>query len=86
MGERLSSLERKDHEMKSPSRLATNRRLIELEASLDTYLEERRRSGKPATSEDVVDVSLPEVARIATSALLGTTLVGITTLNQIQCS
>jgi hypothetical protein len=39
--------------MKSTNGLATNRRLIELEASLD--IEERRRSGAPATREDLVN-------------------------------
>ena len=41
--------------MKSTNGLATNRRLIELEASLDIYIDERRRSGAPATREDLVN-------------------------------
>jgi hypothetical protein len=41
--------------MKSTNRLATNRRLIDLEASLDVYIEERRRSGAPGTREDLVN-------------------------------
>jgi hypothetical protein len=41
--------------MKPANRFATDHRLIELEASLDMYIEERRRSGTPATREDVVN-------------------------------
>jgi hypothetical protein len=54
---RLYSRERnsEDHEMKSTNGLATNRRLIELAASLDIYIEERRHSGAPATREDLVN-------------------------------
>lgn len=41
--------------MNPTGRLATDRRLVELEASLDRYIEERRRSGTPATREDLVN-------------------------------
>jgi hypothetical protein len=41
--------------MKSTNGLATNRRLIELEASRDIYIEERRRSIAPATREELVN-------------------------------
>jgi hypothetical protein len=41
--------------MKPTNRLVTNRHFTALEASLDAYIEERRRSGTPATREDLVD-------------------------------
>jgi hypothetical protein len=54
--ERLSSWEHnsEDHEMKPAHRFATDHHLIELEASLDLYIEERRSSGTPATRDDLV--------------------------------
>ena len=41
--------------MKPAHRFATDHQLIELEASLDLYIEERRHSGAPATREDLVN-------------------------------
>jgi hypothetical protein len=41
--------------MKPTNRLVTDRHFIALEASLDLYIEERRRSGTPATREDLVN-------------------------------
>jgi len=41
--------------MKPATRLATDHHLIELEASLNLYIEERRSSGTPATREDLVN-------------------------------
>jgi hypothetical protein len=55
--ERLSSWEHnsEDHEMKPANRLAQDHHLMELEASLDLYIEERKRFGTPATREDLVN-------------------------------